>query len=102
MRDILTERDAAWIEQDLRRLWCRECSQCPGNWLHPQDHAGATAIRIVVNAAVAPDSPLAQVMRLQMCQPALQCTAGNARAERTWKKFRKDRDDVDAQCHSVI
>src|SRR4051794_30924671 len=97
-RDLLREARATRIEQDLRRVGCVERGQCAGNWLDAQDHARAAAVRIVVHAAVAPESPLAQVVGGQRGKTAFKGTSRNARPDGPGKQLRKDRDDVDAQC----
>ncbi len=64
--------------------------------LWTQDHAGPAAVGVVVDRTVAAEAPLAQVVRVQLGQAALEGTPGMDSASGPGKMPGKRRDDVDA------
>src|SRR5215203_1563007 len=102
MRDCLLKRHSTGIEQDPGRRRQRYRVQRGGDRLGTHDHPGATAVRVVIHAAVAPKAPLAKIMRVQLSETALDGPTRDACAKRTREKLGKDRDDIDAQRHGRI
>ena len=70
-----------------------------GDRLGSQHHAGAAAVRIVIDAAVAPQAPAAQVVSVDLRRTRCQGASWDALGERSREQLREERDDVDAQRH---
>src|SRR3990170_3427127 len=96
----LPERLARRIEEDGRRVRAPEGVERRRHRLRAQDHARSPPVRCVIDAAVAPQAPLAEVVDADVCQALLADAAGNARGQRPLEHVRKECQEVDSHVRS--
>ena len=73
----------------------RRASSAAATGSGTQDHAGSPAVRRVVHAPVAPETPLAEIVDVDVGEPLLADAPGNARRERPFEHRREEGQQVD-------
>ena len=90
----------AGVQQDHCALLASQRLNGVNEWLGPHQHPGTTTVRLIVNGAVLPNPPLAEIVNLEFGETTLNSAGGDARRECGAHRLRKERNNINAQrCH---
>ncbi len=87
------------VEQDDERIRATNLVESGGDRFGSHDHPGSAAVRRVVDAAMPPESPLAEVVGPDRDEAPLLDPSGDAGPERPGDHLREERQDVDLEGH---
>ena len=73
----------------------------PEHRFHHHDHAGVTAVAVVVHGQARPQAVLAEVVDMDFHQAFLDGPAGNGMAQRAFEQLRNHGEDIDAHGFSL-
>jgi len=97
---MLPEGRPTRIHEDHRGIGSPQGVERGRDGFGPQDHPRSPAVRRVVDAAMPPEAPLAEVLETNRRETLLANPARDALAERRLEHRREEREDIDLEGHA--